>query len=755
MPRLLFAAALLFAHLLLFKAGAVAATVKSPDEILAVEFALSDKGEPTYRVVSDGKPLVLSSRLGFVAGFLDGYMQLKAEHRTVRDAWEFAYGERSKIPDNYNELIIRLEHKSGVKVNIELRAYNEGVALRYRFPKEQKEGVSLRFEGERTEFRLPAGTKGYEEHGTEGPYRLKLVSQIKPYCERPLTLIRPDGGFAAICEAGNLDYARMMLSPLEGVEGALVSSLGGRTTNTENEHQHHDPSINLQPGAATPWRLLLVGDTAGELLENNYLLLSLSPTCRLEDTSWIKPGKVMRAGLTTASGKEVIDFAKTAGLSYVHFDAGWYGPERSAKSDATRVAPERIDELDLQEVIEYGKQHDVGVLVYVNRVHLKSQLPEILPLYEQWGIRGIKYGFVPVGPQEETRWLTDSFADAAQHHLMINVHDGFRANGINRTYPNLMTVEGIRGNERMPTAAHNCTLPFTRYLCGIGDYTVCYYSNRIKTTKAHQLAMAVVSFSPLQWIFWYDSPRVYKNEPEIEFFREVPTVWDETRVLEGRIGEYATIARRSGDGWFIGMINADKPRSTTLPMDFLLAGRAYEASIYYDDPQVETRTHVGVRREEVTSDSRLDIDLLESGGAALWIRPLDDVQRQVGVFSGDGLSPQVRIQQGGSALPGELSASYVLLSRSVSRDGLCSTHLPRKPERHLNLFAFGRQQALPLGLSGKHLSQHARRCQPTAGLSHLCRLGPSADRSGPKFVCRSAHGQRVGQHGLRPRLDHN
>lgn len=555
---------------------------------------------------------------------MSGFTKAADSQRSVRDSWQFAFGERSDIPDAFDELKIELEHSTGLKINLVLRAYDEGAAIRYEFPAQQEKGLEFKFEGEHTEFRLPAGTKAYEEHGTEGPYELALVSAIKPYCERPLTLLMPEGGYAAICEAGNLDYARMMLSPLENVEGALVSALGGRTTNTEAEHQRNVPDVTMRPGDATPWRLVLVGKTPGELLENNYLLLNLSPPCRLEETSWIKPGKVMRSELTTKKGKAVIDFAETAGISYVHFDAGWYGPEGSGDSDATRVEPKRSHELDLEEVVEYGKQRGVGVVVYVNKIALKPQLPEILPLYEKWGLKGIKYGFVPVGPQSETRWLTDSFADAAEHHLMINVHDGFRANGINRTYPNLMTVEGIRGNERMPTAAHNCTLPFTRYLCGIGDYTVCYYSNRIKTTHAHQLAMAVVSYSPLQWIFWYDGPEKYNNELEIEFFREVPTVWDETRVLEGEIGSYATIARRSGDQWFIGMINAEQSRQTNLALDFLSPGKKYQATLYYDDPTVDTKTHVGMRSQTVTAESSLEVEMLVSGGAAIWIRPLED-----------------------------------------------------------------------------------------------------------------------------------
>jgi alpha-glucosidase len=176
----------------------------------------------------------------------------------------------------------------------------------------------------------------------------------------------------------------------------------------------------------------------------------------------------------------------------------------------------------------------------------------------------------------------------------------------------------------MPTPEHNCTLPFTRYVAGIGDYTVCYYNDRIQTTHAHQLAMAVVSFSPLQYLFWYDKPSDCHGEPEIEFFRQIPTVWDETRVLQGRIGEYASIARRKGDDWFIGTINNSESRRIKLPLDFLIAGKEYTARLYSDDPSVATRTKVGIETIRVTSQTSLTVPLSPGGGQAVWIRGIDE-----------------------------------------------------------------------------------------------------------------------------------
>ena len=205
---------------------------------------------------------------------------------------------------------------------------------------------------------------------------------------------------------------------------------------------------------------------------------------------------------------------------------------------------------------------------------------------------------------------------------MLNIHDGYRSTGIYRTWPNLMTVEGIRGNEHFPTSEHNCTLPFTRYVGGVGDYTVCYYDKRLThTTHAHQLAMAVVSFSPLQWVFWYDKASDYHGEPEVEFFRQVPTVWDETKVVNGKIGAFATIARRRGADWFIGTINNSEPRTLTVPLSFLPPGQHFVAHLYADDDAVATRTHVALATQNVDATTTLSVPLHAGGGQAIWITP--------------------------------------------------------------------------------------------------------------------------------------
>ncbi|MFW5988402.1 MAG: glycoside hydrolase family 97 C-terminal domain-containing protein, partial [bacterium] len=206
------------------------------------------------------------------------------------------------------------------------------------------------------------------------------------------------------------------------------------------------------------------------------------------------------------------------------------------------------------------------------------------------------------------------------YELMVDIHDAYRPTGFSRTYPNLLTQEGIRGNEHMPTASHNTTLSFTRFPAGAGDYTICYYSDRIKPTHAHQLAMAVIVYSPLQFVFWYDKPSDYRGEPEVEFFEEIPSVWDETRVLQGEIGKYVVIARRSNNDWFLGIITNEQERELTVNLGFLHENREYNAYIYHDTQKTkENRTGVEIKEKQVTSSTSLKANLMARGGQAVRI----------------------------------------------------------------------------------------------------------------------------------------
>jgi len=207
--------------------------------------------------------------------------------------------------------------------------------------------------------------------------------------------------------------------------------------------------------------------------------------------------------------------------------------------------------------------------------------------------------------------------------LMVNIHDEFRTTGENRTWPNIMTVEGIRGNEEFPSATHNTILPFTRYISGPGDYTICYMDKRLKTTHAHQLALGVVCFSPLQTLYWYDKPEMLSGIPETEFFKNLPTVWDETKVLSGEIGKFAVVARRSGKQWFVGAITNNDARKLQLSFDFLPEGKKFKAHLYSDNLKMQTRTQVSIQIKTITNKSILEPDLMPSGGLAIWLETMD------------------------------------------------------------------------------------------------------------------------------------
>jgi alpha-glucosidase len=384
----------------------------------------------------------------------------------------------------------------------------------------------------------------------------------------------------------------------------------------------------------------MVADTPGKLLENNYFILNLNEPCQIQDVSWIRPGKVIReVTLTTQGGLACVDFASKNGVEYVEFDAGWYGPENNPLSDATtvNVDPQRSSgPLDLQKIISYAKEKNVGIILYVNHHALERQLDTILHLYQSWGIKGVKYGFVNVGSQQWTRWLHEAVRKAAANRLMVDIHDEYRPTGYSRTWPNLMTQEGIRGDEESPSTEHTLNTLFTRMIAGAGDNTNCYFAPRVPGTmggKAAQLAKTIMIYSPWQFIFWYDRPEgspvkkggagnnesVIMEVPELPFFKALPTIWDETRVLEGEIGRYATIARRSGDTWFVGSLTAIEDRTVGIPLNFLRKKSVYEAILFMQNQENLIKNEVSVKQITVNSSTIISEELIADTGLAILI----------------------------------------------------------------------------------------------------------------------------------------
>jgi len=610
--------------------------VESPDGRVELYFDVRDEsgcgGCPVYRVAFAGKPVVGKSRLGLtLAGGIEldsGFELVSSETSTHDSEWKPVYGERSVVRDHYNRLSVRMKHsdKPGYTLEIVFRCYNAGVAFNYTIDVEGDPG-GIEIVGEGTEFQFLRDHPAWQVSTAQGIYELKPLSRMWTEVERPLT-IRIDGDiYAAVTEAKLVDYARMKLGLDRAKPPRVVSRLGG--------------NVRASLPLTTPWRVIMMAESPGKLLENNDIILNLNDPPEIEDTSWIMPGKVIReVTLTTAGGKACVDFAAAHNLQFIEFDAGWYGPENDAGSDATTVTldPKRSSgPLDLPGVIRYAGDRGIGVILYVNHRALERQLDELLPLYRDWGVSGLKYGFVNVGPQEWTSWLHDAVRKTAGYRMMVDVHDEYRPTGYSRTYPNLMTQEGIAGDETSPENSQTLAILFTRMLAGAGDNTICYYDSRVdeNATHAYQLAKAVVFYSPWQFLYWYDRPpdsprekggaggeeNIIGDEPELEFYDSVPTVWDDTKVIHGSIGEYAVIARRSGENWFIGGMNAGEARTLEVPLDFLDPGTGYVAHIYSDDNSIDTRTRVRIDRFAVNAGTVLAFAMGENGGQAVRLVP--------------------------------------------------------------------------------------------------------------------------------------
>jgi hypothetical protein len=601
--------------------------VQSPNKRITARFYQkeeADKKRTLYYTVSyQGKPVINESVLEVQLDnhLSESAMALKVDkcQRWMEDLkvkrittsskdtlWQPVVGEKKIIRDSYNAATIAMVKDDNLiyRMNVEIRAYDEGVALNFFFPENEK-GTYYRIMSDKTAFSLPEGTKAWFTSWAQGPYTLLPLENWPDENERPLTLQLPNGLYACIAEAAMVDYARMKFKLSTIKKNTIVASM-------------YTPADLISP-FATPWRVIMIAETAGDLIENNSIMLNLNAPSKIKDVSWIKPGKIMRVmAQTTRDAKENIDFAVNHNLQYVLLDGGWYGDPFSVSSDATKVAK---PDLDLKAVLSYAKEKGIGVWLYANLQALYAQSDSLFKIYHDWGVKGVKLGFVQAGSHRWTTWIEDMFKKAAENQLMVNVHDDWRPTGEQRTWPNLMTAEGIRGNEEMPDATHNVTLPFTRFIAGAADYTICYYSDRIKTTHAHQLAMAAVYFSPVQTLFWYDKPSAYHGEPEIEFFEKIPATWDETKVIQGKIGEYITTARRSGSDWFVGTMTNNDARTLKLSFSFLEKGKGYIAKIYSDESTSATATKVKVETKKVNASTVLQVSLLPSGGQAIWITP--------------------------------------------------------------------------------------------------------------------------------------
>jgi alpha-glucosidase len=556
----------------------------------------------------------------------------------------------SSVRDRYNEMNLGLAEAAGEKrrLNIVVRAYDDGVAIRYHLPA-QPNLRELRLVTDNTQFAFPApynchalnlGRFGTSHEGEYDPVNASSFRASHLY-ELPVVCRTGAGDTTiAIAEADLRDFAGMYLTGMENGGQGLESRLSPRVDGS-------GLAVNAWVGAEglnSPWRVIMIGDHPGRLVEST-LITSLNPPAE-GDFSWVKPGKsawdwwngpalstVPKAGMNNETMRGFIDFAAENGLEYMLIDDGWYvnsgaGGTLLPGADNMRSIPE----IDLPGLVRYAADRKVGIWIWVHWKLMDANMDVSLPHYAKLGVKGVKVDFMDRDDEQMVDFYHRLMKTAAANKLMVDLHGAYRPTGLIRTYPHYITQEGVLGAEynkwsRRITATHNVTLPFTRMLLGPMDYTPGGFGNAtpetfviqnvlpmVQTTRGHGLAMYVVYDSPFQGVS--DSPDRYRGQAGFDFIKLVPAAWDETRVLAGAIGEYIVIARRKGDRWFVGAMTNEQARTVEVPLSFL-KGRA-AASIWRDG--AEPTAVISEKRNVRASDS-LSLQLAPSGGAAVMLVP--------------------------------------------------------------------------------------------------------------------------------------
>lgn len=600
----------IFCSLLLFIHASGSGQVKSINKILSPNKTTSlevglNEGGLTYRIAYANNEIIKWSSLGFVmnevvAGERTGIKN--KFQRSIKEKFAWPLGEDDSITNNYNEMTLACK-SSSLKYNFIARVYNGSVAFRYEIPPQAGlAGNSIRKEITTFNFSEPFTIFQYNQESVFTPVSIDTFSKT---CDFPATLTNGKL-FISLGEADNRNYTKAELK-----RGSMPHSLAAAFI--------RDSAVKIAGSFQTPWRTISISKTAIGLHDYSQLYLKLAPPVN-KVPAWIKPGKLIRAQLNTQSGIDCIDFAAKHNFQYIMFDAGWYGAEFRSASDPTQVIPQ----IDMPKVIDYGKAKGIGIILYVNYVGLRAKLDTILPLYKNWGVSGLKFGFVNGLTQDGLTWLSGAIKKVNDYGFILDIHDNYKPTGLSRTYPALLTQEGIRGDENSPDAFHTTVLPFTRFIAGPADFTFCYpnstnsFGKNLKVSKAQQLALTVVYFSPLQSIFWYGSPNDYTNEEEIEFFKYVPTVWNESHYLSGDIGKNISVARRKGDTWFVGNAAGLEDWKGNIQFNFLSKGKKYSATIYEDDDKGSIRKRTG----NVKKGDTFSFDIKAKGGQAIIIKPV-------------------------------------------------------------------------------------------------------------------------------------
>jgi len=626
-------------------------SVVSPNGKVSVLFDILE-GTPHYSVSYEGNEVILPSSLGFTfkdSQPIDKDLKLiKTERATFDKTWKPVWGKRSEVRNFFNMLTVNLQEQESPsrKVDLIFRVYDDGVAFRYYFPKQrsltelaiQAEDSSFDFSGNFTCYALQLGgyTTPYEKEFDE---TLLENIEAESIIGLPLLLQSPSC-WMAITEANLFDYAGMYLSPAEEKSRKLVSKLS-----LFSEDQ--DVAVQASVPHSTPWRVIMMGDKPGDLIESD-IIENLNEPTSFEDVSWIKPGLVLWPWWNgrlpfgephTLQMIHYINFAAKHGIPHLLVDAGWYSLESDAwdtpdEEDILTMEETRENKYNIQAVIQYAKDKGVDVHLWVHGASLQRQIDEALPIYAKWGATGIKVDSYGRDDQEWVNFVHEFAQKSADNRLMVNFHGAYKPTGIRVTYPNFMTREGILGLEHSkwsnkPTPEHNVTIPFTRMLAGPMDYTPGAFDldgteespKQVQGTRTHQMAMYAIYYSPLQMV--PDYPEAYEAAPdEFAFIKDVPTVWDDTKVLAGHPGDFIVMARRKGQNWYMGSMTDENPRKLSVPLSFFDQGTKYTATIYSDALDADKYPeHVILSEIGVTSSTFLSVTMVGGGGHAVSIKP--------------------------------------------------------------------------------------------------------------------------------------
>ena len=636
----------------------------SPDKRIQITIEMPAAGSmecPHWSATFRGKPILSACRLGLhiaeAGDLMAGGRVVRARNRSVNQRVRVLFGKSDHAEDSFREIRLTLEARQGRRADVVFRCYNDAIALRYEVPADTK-ARSVTITEETTSFRVNGEPTAYaqflENYKTSHEHNVVPTGygDLKPgaLLDLPLTLSWADGTYAAITEAALRRYAGMSLtrSPQAAAGDELVCRLTPRPDGTKVVR-----ALPMQ----TPWRVVLLGERPGALLESETLYCLNEPSI-IRDTSWIKPGKITfhwwngdvydgQPGLPALSfemAKKYIDFCAREGIpthsitSTEGVTSPWYhqskkGVEPGPDTDVTRPR----DDFDLAAIRSYAASKNVRLWTWVHQAALRGRVEEAFAASEKLGWSGMMVDFFDHDDQEHVQFAEEILQAAARHHIMIHFHGIWKPTGLERTYPNLMNHEGalnleyLKWSERC-TPEHDLMMAFTRLIAGPMDYHLGgfravsradfkphHVAPNVLGTRCHQLAMYVCFDNPNPMIA--DYPAAYEGQPGFDFLKLVPTWWDETRVLVGEVGEILVTARRKGKTWYLGGLSAKGPRDLDLPLSFLGAGR-YTAKIWKDATDSQTKpNHLVTEILRVSGGDKLKVQIALDGGFVAQLTP--------------------------------------------------------------------------------------------------------------------------------------